>query len=99
MASLVEVNYGGYKTVRPASVRDRAAGRIILTPMESKVSAHWCATQPRARLEANGGEYRPDAAGLGRAQKPFLWLGATQGNPLPLHIAFAADNRTQVDQF
>src|SRR5262249_20861156 len=41
----------------------------------------------------------PHAAGLGRAQKPFLWLGATQGNPLPLHIPFPADNRTQVDQF
>ena len=41
-----------------------------------------------------------DAAGLGRAQKPSLWLGtATEGKPLPLHIAFAADNRNQVDEF
>jgi len=41
-----------------------------------------------------------DAAGLGRAQKPSLWLGtATEGKPLPLHIAFAADNRSQVDEF
>jgi catechol 2,3-dioxygenase-like lactoylglutathione lyase family enzyme len=40
-----------------------------------------------------------DAAGLGRAQKPSLWLGATEGQPLPLHIAFAADNRSQVDEF
>jgi catechol 2,3-dioxygenase-like lactoylglutathione lyase family enzyme len=41
-----------------------------------------------------------DAAGLGRAQKPSFWLGtATEGKPLPLHIAFAADNRSQVDEF
>ena len=40
-----------------------------------------------------------DAAGLGRKQKPSLWLGATEGKPLPLHIAFAADNRSQVDEF
>ena len=38
------------------------------------------------------------AAGLGREQKPSLWLGATKGKPLPLHIAFAADNRSQVDE-
>ena len=41
----------------------------------------------------------PGAAGLGRAQKPSFWLGATDGKPLPLHIAFAADNRNQVDEF
>ena len=41
----------------------------------------------------------PHAAGLGRAQKPSFWLGATEGQPLPLHIAFAADNRSQVDEF
>ena len=39
------------------------------------------------------------AAGLGRGQKPSLWLGAAKGEPLPLHIAFAADNRSQVDEF
>ena len=41
----------------------------------------------------------PNAAGLGRAQKASLWLGATKDKPLPLHIAFAADSRTQVDEF
>ena len=40
-----------------------------------------------------------DAVGLGREQKPSLWLGATEGKPPPLHIAFAADNRSQVDEF
>ena len=41
----------------------------------------------------------PDAAGLGRGQKPGFWLGATEGKPLPLHLAFAAENRAQVDEF
>src|SRR5262245_55354287 len=40
-----------------------------------------------------------DAAGLGQARKPALWLGTTGGKPLPPHIAFAADNRSQVDEF
>jgi catechol 2,3-dioxygenase-like lactoylglutathione lyase family enzyme len=40
-----------------------------------------------------------DAAGLGRGQKPSFWLGSTEGKPLPLHIAFAADSRSQVDEF
>jgi catechol 2,3-dioxygenase-like lactoylglutathione lyase family enzyme len=41
----------------------------------------------------------PDAAGLGRGQKPSFWLGATEGEPLPIHLAFAADDRKQVDAF
>jgi len=41
----------------------------------------------------------PHAAGLGRAQKPSLWLGAAKGDPLPLHLAFVADSRSQVDEF
>jgi catechol 2,3-dioxygenase-like lactoylglutathione lyase family enzyme len=40
-----------------------------------------------------------DAVGLGRGQKPFFWLGATDDEPAPLHIAFAAENRRQVDEF
>jgi catechol 2,3-dioxygenase-like lactoylglutathione lyase family enzyme len=39
------------------------------------------------------------AVGLGRGQKPSLWLGATGNKPLPLHIAFAAEDRRQVDEF
>ena len=41
----------------------------------------------------------PDAAGLGQGEKPSLWLGTTEGRPLPLHIAFAADSRGQIDAF
>ncbi len=40
-----------------------------------------------------------DATGLGRDQKPFLWLGAADGDPSSVHIAFAAENRRQVDEF
>jgi catechol 2,3-dioxygenase-like lactoylglutathione lyase family enzyme len=39
------------------------------------------------------------AAGLGQGQKPSFWIGSTEGTPLPLHIAFAVDNRKQVDEF
>ena len=41
----------------------------------------------------------PQAVGLGYGQKPSLWLGATEQKPIPLHIAFTADTRSQVDEF
>lgn len=37
--------------------------------------------------------------GLGRKQKPSLWLHATTQVPAPLHLAFAADDHEQVDAF
>ncbi|TMH69531.1 MAG: VOC family protein [Betaproteobacteria bacterium] len=40
-----------------------------------------------------------DAAGLGQGRKPSFWLGASEAKPQPLHIAFAADTRAQVDEF
>jgi len=39
------------------------------------------------------------AVGLGRAPKPSFWLAATDEKPVPIHLAFAADNRKQVDEF
>jgi catechol 2,3-dioxygenase-like lactoylglutathione lyase family enzyme len=39
------------------------------------------------------------AVGLGRGQKPSFWLGATDKKPVPLHIAFVAEDRRQVDEF
>lgn len=39
------------------------------------------------------------AVRLGRGQKPSFWLGATDDKPVPLHIAFAAEDRRQVDAF
>jgi len=41
----------------------------------------------------------PDAVGLGRDHKPSLWLGAATQKCAPLHLAFAAENRRQVDDF
>ncbi len=41
----------------------------------------------------------PDAIGLGRDGQPQLWLAAGSGQSSPLHMAFAAVNRAQVDAF
>jgi catechol 2,3-dioxygenase-like lactoylglutathione lyase family enzyme len=38
-------------------------------------------------------------AGLGKAGKPELWLGAGAQAHSPMHIAFIADNRDQVRAF
>jgi len=40
-----------------------------------------------------------DAVGLGRDRKPSLWLGATSEKCAPLHLAFVAESRRQVDEF
>lgn len=41
----------------------------------------------------------PYGVGLGRGNKPSLWLAPTSEKPVPLHLAFAAGNRSQVDEF
>lgn len=38
-------------------------------------------------------------AGLGRNGKPSMWLHPTSTTPAPLHLAFTADSRAQVDAF
>jgi catechol 2,3-dioxygenase-like lactoylglutathione lyase family enzyme len=40
-----------------------------------------------------------DAVGLGQGRKPSFWLGQAEGRPLPLHLAFIAQNRNQVSEF
>jgi catechol 2,3-dioxygenase-like lactoylglutathione lyase family enzyme len=40
----------------------------------------------------------PDAVGLGRNPKPSLWLSAGTVSG-PLHLAFTAETRSQVDDF
>jgi len=42
------------------------------------------------------GEY---GAGLGQNGKPSLWLYESTGRPAPLHLAFTAASRSQVDEF
>jgi catechol 2,3-dioxygenase-like lactoylglutathione lyase family enzyme len=38
-------------------------------------------------------------AGFGKSGKPEFWLASDAGKHLPMHIAFAADNREQVKAF
>ncbi len=37
--------------------------------------------------------------GIGSKGKPSLWLFQTSDKPLPMHIAFTAETRQQVDDF
>ena len=41
----------------------------------------------------------PYGVGLGRQPKPSLWLHQATDKPAPLHLAFTADDRQQVDAF
>lgn len=41
----------------------------------------------------------PYGVGLGREGKPSLWLSESAQQPSPLHIAFAARSRAEVDAF
>lgn len=41
----------------------------------------------------------PFGVGLGKNGKPALWIYQTDAHPLPLHLAFSAENRSQVDAF
>ena len=41
----------------------------------------------------------PDAVGLGKNRKASLWLGVSAEKPAPLHLAFTADSRHEVDEF
>jgi catechol 2,3-dioxygenase-like lactoylglutathione lyase family enzyme len=38
-------------------------------------------------------------AGIGKPGKPAFWLGETKNAISPVHLAFAADNHAQVDEF
>lgn len=41
----------------------------------------------------------PYGVGMGRNDKPSLWLSETTEHPAHLHLAFTAENRKQVDEF
>jgi catechol 2,3-dioxygenase-like lactoylglutathione lyase family enzyme len=41
----------------------------------------------------------PDAVGIGRDGKPTFWLAAGDKPAAPMHIAFAARSRREVDEF
>ena len=40
-----------------------------------------------------------DYAGLGVARKPDFWIGESAPNVPPIHVAFRAETRAQVDAF
>jgi catechol 2,3-dioxygenase-like lactoylglutathione lyase family enzyme len=54
------------------------------------------ALQPIGAAVAMEGPY---GVGIGCDNKPTLWLHETKERPTPMHLAFAAADRTQVDQF
>jgi catechol 2,3-dioxygenase-like lactoylglutathione lyase family enzyme len=41
----------------------------------------------------------PFGLGIGSGGKPSFWMHQVTGKPLPLHLAFAAENHAQVDAF
>lgn len=41
----------------------------------------------------------PYGVGLGPKNKPSLWLHETEDKPTPIHVAFTAADRRQVDAF
>jgi catechol 2,3-dioxygenase-like lactoylglutathione lyase family enzyme len=41
----------------------------------------------------------PYGVGLGQNGKPSLWFHEATDKPAPIHLAFAAENRQQVDAF
>ena len=41
----------------------------------------------------------PYGVGIGRNNKPSLWLTETKEQPAHLHLAFTAENRKQVEEF
>jgi catechol 2,3-dioxygenase-like lactoylglutathione lyase family enzyme len=54
------------------------------------------ALQPLGVTVAMEGPY---GVGMGKNNKPTMWLSETKEHPAHLHIAFTAENRTQVDEF
>lgn len=41
----------------------------------------------------------PYGVGMGQNRKPSLWLFETKEQPAPLHLAFVAESRKQVEEF
>jgi len=54
------------------------------------------ALQPLSVALAMEGPY---GVGIGRNNKPSLWLTETKEQPAHLHLAFTAESRKQVDEF
>ena len=67
-----------------------------VTDLEASKAFFLKALQPPGITVVMEGPY---GVGLGRNQKPSLWLHQTSERPAHLHVAIAAENRRQVDEF
>jgi catechol 2,3-dioxygenase-like lactoylglutathione lyase family enzyme len=76
------------------SVSDFAAAKAFYTAALSPLGI---SVQMEFAKEAEGGGF--DAAGFGAAGKPFFWIAGGSKTAPGLHIAFAAENRAEVDAF
>jgi catechol 2,3-dioxygenase-like lactoylglutathione lyase family enzyme len=69
---------------------------IGVTDLAASKSFFLAALQPLGVEVAMEGAY---GVGIGQHKKPSLWLSPTKEKPAHLHVAFAAENRRQVDDF
>lgn len=69
---------------------------IGVTNLAASKSFFLKALQPLGVAVAMEGPY---GVGMGQNGKPSLWLSETKERPAPLHLAFTAANRKQVDEF
>jgi catechol 2,3-dioxygenase-like lactoylglutathione lyase family enzyme len=67
-----------------------------VTDLSASKQFYLKALQPLGVTVAMEGPY---GVGLGRDNKPLLWISETKERPAHLHLAFSADNRMQVDAF
>jgi catechol 2,3-dioxygenase-like lactoylglutathione lyase family enzyme len=75
------------------SVSDFAAAKAFYSAALSPLGI---TVQMAFAKEATGGY---DAAGFGLSGKPFFWLAGGGKTTPPVHIAFGADSRAEVDAF
>jgi catechol 2,3-dioxygenase-like lactoylglutathione lyase family enzyme len=69
---------------------------VGVTNMATSKDFFLSALQPLGVSLAMEGYY---GVGMGRDKKPLLWLYETKERPAPLHLAFTAKDRRQVDAF
>jgi len=82
------------RTIKEQTMFDHVG--IGVSSLESSKAFYLRALAPLGITVAMEG---PDGVGLGRGQKPAFWLLPSAQKPAPLHLAFAADDRRQVDEF
>ena len=69
---------------------------IGVTDIAASKAFYLAALRPLAVTLVMEGPY---GVGIGQDRKPSFWLSETKEKPAPLHIAFTAESRIQVDDF